>query len=85
MIGKLVSSKQGHDKDRIYVIVDQDEDYVYLCDGTARSYNKPKRKNKKHIQIINRLADKELQSRIMNKETVYDEQIKAAIRKYSNQ
>ena len=50
--GMLAKSKAGHDKDRIYVICDFDETYVYLVDGKTRTLAKPKKKKIKHVQVI---------------------------------
>lgn len=52
MEGMLARSKAGHDKKNIYVILREDDAYVYLVDGKIRTVDKPKKKNKKHIQII---------------------------------
>ena len=51
MIGKLAYSKAGHDKHTLYMIVGEDAESVYLCDGRLRTVDHPKRKNKKHIQL----------------------------------
>ena len=51
-VGMLVKSKAGHDKDSIYVIIEMDPSYVYLVDGSIRTLGKPKRKNRKHVQVI---------------------------------
>ena len=56
MIGELAISKAGHDKDRLYMIVGEEEDCVYLCDGRLRGVEHPKKKKKKHIQIIHSSA-----------------------------
>ena len=48
----LVSSKAGHDKNNVYVIIKEETEYVYLVDGKLKTTEKPKKKNKKHIQII---------------------------------
>lgn len=52
MIGELATSKAGHDKDRLYMIVGEEGECVYLCDGRLRGVDHPKKKKKKHIQII---------------------------------
>ena len=52
MIGELATSKAGHDKDRLYMIVGEEGECVYLCDGRLRGVEHPKKKKKKHIQII---------------------------------
>ena len=50
--GMLARSKAGHDKGHVYVIFSVDEAYVYLVDGIIRTIGKPKKKKKKHVQVI---------------------------------
>ena len=50
--GMLAKSKAGHDKGHLYVIYDVDETYVYLVDGQIRTIDKPKKKKRKHVQLI---------------------------------
>ena len=52
MLGEFATSKAGHDKDRLYMIVGED-----LCDGRLRGVEHPKKKKKKHIQIIHSSAE----------------------------
>lgn len=56
-IGKLARSKAGHDSGKIYVIIAENSAYVYLVDGRIRTLSRPKRKKKKHIQIIHENYD----------------------------
>lgn len=42
MTGMLASSKAGHDKDTVYVIIKEETEYVYLVDGRLRTLAKPK-------------------------------------------
>lgn len=56
MIGELATSKAGHDKDRLYLIIGEEGECVYLCDGRLRGVEHPKKKKKKHIQIIHSSA-----------------------------
>ena len=56
MIGELATSKAAHDKDRLYMIVGEEGECVYLCDGRLRGVEHPKKKKKKHIQIIHSSA-----------------------------
>lgn len=51
-VGMLAKSKAGHDKGHVYVITKEDDAYVYLADGTIRTLEKPKKKKKKHVQVI---------------------------------
>ena len=57
--GMLAVSKAGHDAGERYVIAAVDNNYVYLVDGRIRTLDKPKKKKKKHIQIIGRTYDLE--------------------------
>ena len=50
--GMLAKSKAGHDKGKVYVIYDVNETYVYLVDGRIRVLENPKRKKRKHVQVI---------------------------------
>ena len=50
--GMLAKSLAGHDKNKIYVIADENEAYVYLVDGNTRTSEKMKKKKKIHVQII---------------------------------
>lgn len=56
-VGMLVKSKAGHDVGRLYVVIRSEGEYLYLSDGHFRPLSKPKRKNQKHIQVINKKID----------------------------
>ncbi|MFG6383800.1 MAG: KOW domain-containing RNA-binding protein [Lachnospiraceae bacterium] len=77
---KLAVSRSGHDKDSIYVIIKEEADMVYLVDGILRPIEKPKRKNKKHIQVIKKLP-KEI-TEVFKQENFRNEEIKRAIKLY---
>lgn len=81
MVGFMAYSLAGHDKDKIYVIVKEEKDYVWLADGEQRKLSYPKRKNKKHIQVINNQIcdDKEHGN---NNNVMTDDSVKKAIKLY---
>ncbi|MCD8039482.1 MAG: KOW domain-containing RNA-binding protein [Lachnospiraceae bacterium] len=76
MTGYLAYSLSGHDKGRIYLILREDEDYVYLADGDVRTIDRLKKKNKKHIQIIKKMT------RVADTESVTNEEVKHLIKQY---
>ena len=94
MIGNLVISKAGHDKDTRYIIIKEDDEYVYLADGRIKTIEKPKKKRKKHIQPIykydiSELQNKQpvlsavpyqLQNKLLHNERVSNEEIKRIIK-----
>ena len=68
MIGQFVTSKAGHDKGCLYVVVAQEADFVFLCDGKQKKPEAPKKKRRKHIQPINAWVEKELLHRLQKGE-----------------
>ena len=81
MVGKFATSKAGHDKTKLYIIMNEDTEYVYLVDGDLKPLDKPKKKRKKHIQIINRV-DETIQNKLETGQIIYNEDIKRAIKLY---
>ena len=55
MIGMLAISRAGHDLGTVYVITGEEDEYVYLADGKLKTVDRPKKKNRKHIQIIKKI------------------------------
>ena len=53
MVGRVVISKAGRDKNKVAVIVKETENYLLVCDGKERPVERPKRKNPKHLKITN--------------------------------
>jgi len=82
--GKFAISKAGHDKDKMYVIVDQNGKYVYLADGKYKTMASPKKKNIRHIRIINETVKEELCAAIEKKKAHIDTDIKCAIKNKMN-
>ena len=91
MIGWMAASLAGHDKNKIYIIIEETDECVWLADGKTRLTENPKCKKKKHIQIIKRYADEELahilQQRLDGKQSDWkpvriNETIKRAIKLY---
>ncbi len=78
--GEMAKSKSGHDRDKIYIIIKEESEYVYLVDGKYRTIDKPKRKNKRHIQLIH-CVDSVVGEKIRNHELVDDVEIRAEIKK----
>lgn len=49
-IGDIVLSKMGRDRDRHYIVMSLDENYVFICDGDYHKVAKPKKKKTKHVE-----------------------------------
>lgn len=79
--GMLAVSMAGHDRGSIYVVWKEEGDAVFLTDGELRPLSKPKKKNKKHIQIIRKIRE-EWQMQISDNQKIMDEQIKYVLKCY---
>ena len=56
MVGKLAVSLAGHDKGSIFLVIREDGDVIWLADGISRLYQSPKRKKRKHVQLVLNLS-----------------------------
>lgn len=86
MTSLLAYSLAGHDKGKLYFIIKEEKDYFWLVDGEVRPLENPKKKNKKHVQIIKRnisvtLKEDTVESDIGLK-SVTNESIKRTIKLY---
>ena len=79
--GGLVRSLAGHDKGQYFIILAEHKEYVTLVDGTSKRLEKPKQKNKKHIQVVHYIEET-INHKLAHGETVTDEEIRLAIRCY---
>lgn len=82
MIGHIVYSKCGHDKGKIFVVIDENDLYLYLVDGIKRLFKNPKRKKIKHVQVTNCICDDVIKK--ISKGNCLDLDIKMAIKNYVN-
>ena len=55
MNGRMALSLAGHDKGSFYLVVKNDNNFVWLVDGRTRGIQNPKKKNCKHIQIYGKV------------------------------
>ena len=83
MTGQFAVSKAGHDKGNLYIVVAQEGEFVFLCDGRTKTPEKPKKKRQKHIQPIRCTVDPELLQKLQAGVRVYPEEIRYAIRQYN--
>ncbi len=80
MVGMFAISRAGHDKDRVYIIIKEEGDFVYLADGKARGLKNPKKKKKKHLQLMKTDIDTTLAEKLKSGHIIYEEEIKFAIK-----
>lgn len=82
--GMPARSLAGHDKDAYYVVCRVEGDWVWLTDGRLKPLERPKKKNKKHIQIQHKIPEN-LQEKLQRGEAFRNEDIKRAIKMLKKQ
>ncbi|WP_294787940.1 KOW domain-containing RNA-binding protein [uncultured Eubacterium sp.] len=78
---ELALSMAGHDKGHYYVITGEEGNFVYVADGTLKLCAQPKRKNRRHIQLIRRLPA-EVEEIFQKEESWSDLTVKRALKLY---
>ena len=83
-LGRVVLSKQGHDKGKAFVVVGLvDERYVLIADGDSRKLAKPKKKKVMHL-ISKPYVAAELSAVIEKQAQTADSDIRKALKTYFN-
>ena len=77
-IGSVVISKAGRDKGRSFIVVAQEDEFVYLCDGDLRKSDCPKKKKRKHLASTNMVCDY-IGDKIKDKKKVTNTEIRRAL------
>jgi ribosomal protein L14E/L6E/L27E len=83
-LGRVVISKQGHDKGKAFLVVGlQDEKYVLIADGDSRKLQNPKKKQIKHLIPKPYVAADTLDA-IRQQAQTADSDIRKALKTYLN-
>lgn len=81
-LGRVVLSKQGHDKGKPFLVVGLlDEKYVLIADGDSRKLAKPKKKQVKHLIPKPHVAA-ETRDVILQQAQTADSDIRKALKTY---
>ena len=88
--GYFARSKAGHDKGKIYIIIEEtitsgngNGDFVMVADCETKTVEKPKKKRKKHLQIVLH-GDEMILEKLANEQEIRNTDIKQAIENYIN-
>lgn len=77
--GRVVSSRAGRDRGKLYVVYRVlDDGFVLVVDGDKRTVARPKRKNPRHL-VAHPVVAGELGDRWARGETVKDAEVRAAL------
>ncbi|MBE6012231.1 MAG: RNA-binding protein [Lachnospiraceae bacterium] len=76
--GQIVFSKCGRDKGLPFMIIKIEGEYLYLCDGSLRKIEKPKKKKIKHVQRT-KCVDSEIAKSLKEGKAILDSDIRKSI------
>ena len=82
MTVRFAKVKAGHDKDHVYLVIGEDENKVFLVNGTTKKMQIPKKKSRQHIQIIKNLP-KNITGHFWDEADWSDETVKCALNEYA--
>ncbi len=82
-LAQLVRSLAGRDKGQLYLVVAMDGARVLVADGRDRGVGKPKKKNRRHLQLSYKVAADLKDKAASGKVT--DEEIREAINKLAGE
>ncbi|WP_054251595.1 KOW domain-containing RNA-binding protein [Neofamilia massiliensis] len=81
-VGQVVSSKNGRDAFKVFVIVEiLDDKYVLIADGKRRTLEKPKKKKVNHLNIYKKVFE-EIKSKACGKYQLNDAYIRRILKPF---
>ncbi|MBU5267612.1 KOW domain-containing RNA-binding protein [Virgibacillus proomii] len=85
LIGQVVRIMQGRDAGQYAVVINLvDDKYVLLADGEKRKYDRPKKKNLHHIELMDYISP-EVQNSLLETGRVTNGKLRFAIAKFVNE
>ena len=84
-VGRVVLSRQGHDKGRWFVVVGiLDEKHVLIADGQTRKLEKPKKKQCKHLRA-KPVKLQEIAALLLEGKPVLDSEVRKALKAFAEE
>ena len=80
-VGDIVLSTQGRDKGNYFLVVEENDGFVFLVDGGMRKLAQPKKKNVKHVSHSGKSVDA-IAKKLLSKQKVFDSEVKSALRQF---
>ncbi|MCP8618023.1 KOW domain-containing RNA-binding protein [Salirhabdus salicampi] len=84
-IGQIVRVVQGRENGNFAIIIDiVDDRFVMLADGEKRKFDRPKRKNIQHVQLIDYVSP-EVKNSLLETGRVTNGKLRFALSKFVNE
>jgi len=83
-IADIVTSKNGRDAGKQFIVIGADNDYSLIADGKGRRYEKPKRKKNRHLEFVYK-ADSNIAERLTEGEKITNSEIRRFLASYATE
>ena len=80
----IVISLAGRDKDKLFYVMDVEDNYVLLADGKGRKLENPKRKKLKHVRRVSR-TETRVATKILNGDKVLNSELRRDLATFGQQ
>ena len=80
----IVVSLAGRDKDKLFYVVDTEDNFVLLADGKGRKLENPKRKKLKHVRRVSR-TETRVATKILNGDKVLNSELRRDLATFGQQ
>ena len=80
----IVISLAGRDKDKLFYVMDVEDNYVLLADGKGRKLENPKRKKLKHVRRVTR-TETRVATKILNGDKVLNSELRRDLATFGQQ
>ena len=78
----IVRSLTGRDRGRVFLVWDTEGDFLLLVDGKTRGVEAPKKKRRKHAQLLDAL-NTPLKDKLLRGDQVFNSEIRKALSPYA--
>ena len=80
----IVISLAGRDKDKLFFVMETEENFVLLADGKGRKLENPKRKKLKHVRRVSR-TETRVAAKILNGDKVLNSELRRDLATFGQQ
>ena len=80
----IVISLAGRDKDKLFYVMDTEDNYVLIADGKGRKLENPKRKKLKHVRRVTR-TETRVATKILNGDKVLNSELRRDLATFGQQ
>jgi ribosomal protein L14E/L6E/L27E len=79
----LVEAMAGREKGKLFYVLSEEGEYLFLADGKSRRVETPKRKKRKHVRFVAALSDR-VANKIRNSERITNSELRKAIASFGD-